>query len=173
VTRYGIIIWVIRMKTHEISKEEYEAAKALMKHNMHKRVDKRLQVIILRYEGLTDAEIGKKLGYARKWVSHLCAEFKRVGLEEYARLKYGGNHRAMSEEEERKILSEFAERAANGQVVTAWEIKLRFDEVRGKDTGRGYIYQLLERHKWRFVVPRSKHPKKASDEEIESSKKLT
>ena len=160
------------MQKHTISKEEYEATKAAAKKNKNKRVDKRLQVILLRYEGLKDVQIGEKLGYSRKVVSQLCAEYKRVGLEEYARHKYGGNHRALSVEEERKILSEFAKKAAEGQIVTAQEIKLRFDEVRGKDTGRGYIYMLLQRHKWRFVMPRSKHPNKASDEEIESSKKL-
>ena len=160
------------MQKHKISTEEYEATKAAIKQNKHKRVDKRLQVIILRYEGMKDVQIGEKLGYSRKRISQLCAEFKRVGLEEYARQKYAGNHRAMSVEEEQKILAEFAEKAVEGQVVTAKEIKVRFDEVRGKDTGRGYIYMLLTRHKWRFVMPRSKHPNKASDEEIESSKKL-
>ena len=160
------------MIKYEISKAEYEATKATAKKNTHKRVDKRLQVILLRYEGMTDAAIGEKLGYDRKRVSQLCSEFKRIGLEEYARLKYGGNNRAMSYEEEEKVLSEFRDRAAKGEVVSAWEIKLRFDEIRGKDTGRGYIYELLERHKWRFVMPRSKHPDKASSEEIEASKKL-
>ena len=160
------------MIKHKISSEEYKATKEAAKKNTNKRVDKRLQVIILRYEGMKDAEIGEKLGYSHKRISQLCAEFKKVGLEEYARHKYGGNHQALTNEEEEKILSEFEERAKKGELVTAKEIKLRFDEIRGKDTGRGYIYMLLARHKWRFVMPRSKHPNKASDEEIDSSKKL-
>ena len=47
-----------------------------------------------------------------------------------------------------------------------------FDEARGKDTGSGYIYMLLKRHGWRKVMPRSKHPKAASEEACEASKKL-
>lgn len=160
------------MQKHKISIEEYEATKAAIKRNKHKRVDKRLQVIILRYEGMKDVQIGEKLGYTRKRISQLCAEFKRVGLEEYARHKYGGNNQALTTEEEEKILTEFSDKAAEGQIVTAQEIKTRFDEVRGKETGRGYIYMVLARHNWRFVMPRSKHPNKASEEEIESSKKL-
>ena len=31
---------------------------------------------------------------------------------------------------------------------------------------------VLERHGWRKVMPRSKHPQKASDEAIEASKKI-
>ena len=58
------------------------------------------------------------------------------------------------------------------EVHTPEEIKAAFDKVRGKDTGRGYIYMLLERHGWRKVMPRSRHPKKASEEVIATSKKL-
>ena len=59
-----------------------------------------------------------------------------------------------------------------GQEVTAKEIKAAFDEVRGKNTGSGYIYMLLKRHGWRKVMPRSKHPKAANEEACEASKKL-
>ncbi len=52
-------------------------------------------------------------------------------------------------------------------------IKKAFDKKRGKDTGRGYVYMLLKRHKVRKVMPRTAHPKKATEEVIEASKKLT
>lgn len=161
------------MKTHIISEQEYNTLKEAARANKHKRVDKRLQVIILRYEGYKDIEIGEKLGYSRKRISQLCAEFKTVGLEAYAKHKYGGNNRALKVDEEREILKDFKERAAQGELVTVQNIKAAFDEKRGKDTGRGYIYELLKRHGWRKVMPRSKHPNKASDEVIEASKKLT
>jgi transposase len=161
------------MKTHIITEEEYMSVKEAAKKNKNKRIDKRLRVIILRYEGKKDSEIGEQLGYTRKRVSQLCAEFKQQGLSEYKRHKYGGNHQALSTEEEHSILSGFREKAESGKVVTVQEIKAAFDAKRGKDTGRGYIYMLLARHKWRMVMPRGKHPKKASDEDIESSKKLT
>ena len=161
------------MKKHNITEAEYEATKEAARKNTHKRVDKRLQVILLRYEGKKDKEIGEKLVYTSKRVSQLCAEFKRVGLEEYARHKYGGNNQSLTDEEENEILDGFKEKASKGEVVTVQEIKAAFDEKRGKDTGRGYIYMLLERHGWRKVMPRSKHPKKASEEAIAASKKLT
>jgi len=70
------------VKKHIITEAEYAAAKAASKRNKNKRVEKRLQVIILRYEGKKDVEIAQKLDYLRKRVSQLCAEFKRVGLDE-------------------------------------------------------------------------------------------
>ena len=164
---------MIKLKKYIITKEEYEAVKEKSRQNKNKRVDKRLQAIILRYEGLKDCEIADKLGYDRKHISLLCSEFKKVGVEEYSRHKYGGNNQALSVEEEKEILDTFREKAEKGEIVTAQDIKKEFDKIRGKDTGRGYIYMLLDRHNWRMVMPRGKHPKKASDEVIEASKKLT
>ena len=166
------MVAVIKMgKIIEITSEEYEAVKAAAKKNKHKRIDKKLQVIILRYEGMTCEEIGKKLGYAKQTISRFCSEFKKNGLEEYIKQKYKGNHRSLSVEEEDAILAEFEEKANKGQIITVQQIKAAFDKKIGKDTGRGYIYMLLKRKKWRKVMPRSKHPKKASQEEIEASKK--
>ena len=34
------------------------------------------------------------------------------------------------------------------------------------------IYRVLHRHGWRKIMPRSRHPKKATPEAIEASKKL-
>jgi transposase len=161
------------MKTYHIGEGEYEAAKALAKKNQNKHIDKRLQVIILRYEGLKDREIGEKLEYHRKRVSQLCAEYARVGLEEYARNKYGGNHRALTYDEEAEILEAFSEKAEKGEVVTTREIKAALDKKRGKDTGKGYVYEVLARHGWRKVMPRSRHPKAADEATVEASKKLT
>ena len=58
------------MKKHKITKEEYEAVKEAAKRNNHKRIEKRLQVIILRYEGKKDREIGEKLYYSllKAWI---------------------------------------------------------------------------------------------------------
>ena len=75
----------------------------------------------------------------------------------------------MSEAKEKEILDHFKDLAESGKVVTAQDIKKAFDEKLGRDTGRGYIYMLLDRNGWRKVMPRSKHPKKADEEAIEAS----
>ena len=36
-----------------------------------------------------------------------------------------------------------------------------------------YVYMLLKRHNWRKIKPRSQHPKKADEETIAASQKLT
>ncbi len=105
-------------------------------------------------------------------ISQLCRRYRGQGLEEFMRNKYTSHRRALTEEQEQEILSKFEEAAKAGKEVTALEIKAAFDEVRGKTTGRGYIYALLRRHGWRKVMPRPKHPKAANEEACEASKKL-
>ena len=154
------------MAKYKITEEEYTKVKALTKANQNKCVDKRLKVILHRYEGMTYQKIAEKLGYTKNHVSKLCADFKQQGIAQYARHKYGGNNQAIETEKEQEILEGFKQKAEAGQVVTVSDIKKAFDAYRGKDTGRGYIYMLLRRHKWHMAAPRGKHPNSASDEEI-------
>lgn len=157
---------------YHITETEYKAIAEKEKKTRDKRISKRLKVLMLRYEGKSNPEIAAKLDISTDRLSHLISEYKRVGLEEYVRVKYTGNNRNMSYKEEQEILDRFSEAAKAGHILTVKEIKAAFDEKLGRDTGRGYIYMLLDRHGWRKLKPRSKHPKKASDEEIAASKKL-
>ena len=160
------------MKKHIISEKEYKEIREKIKQNQNKHIDKRLQVLKMRYEGKKDREIGEKLELHRKRVSQLCAEYKAVGLEEYSRRKYGGNNRNMSEEEEKAFLRQYEEAAKRGEIITIGEIAKAYDEAVGKDhESKSVVYSLLDRHKWREIVPRPKHPESASKEEIEESKK--
>ena len=78
----------------------------------------------------------------------------------------------MSYEEETKLIEPFKERAEKGQLVEVSEIKARYEEAVGHSIGGSQIYYVLKRHGWRKVMPRSRHPKKASEEVIATSKKL-
>ena len=83
------------------------------------------------------------------------------------------NHRNMSYEEEATLLESFKERARAGQIVEVKEIVVAYENKLGRAVGsNSQIYNVLARHKWRKIMPRSKHPDKASDEVIEASKKL-
>ncbi len=160
------------MRKQTISAEEYKEIVAAEKATQDKQISRKLRALMLRYEGLSNEEAGKKLGLCSVRISQLVNEYKKTGLESFIKKKYGGNHRSMAEAEEEEILNHFREQAEAGQVIVVADIKRAFDEKLGRDTGRGYIYMLLERHEWRKVMPRKKHPKKADDETIEASKKL-
>jgi transposase len=78
----------------------------------------------------------------------------------------------MSLEEEKSFLEMYKAQAAQGQLVEVGTIKKAYEEKVGHSIGGSQIYYVLHRHKWRKIMPRSKHPNKASDEAIEASKKL-
>jgi len=163
----------IEQRKNEVSPCEYELLLCKIKQNKLKRVDRRLQVIKLYLQGRDKQEIADKTDFTLRWVNNLIKSYKKQGLEEFARHKYGGNNRAMSVAQEEEILAKFKDDSEDGKLVVAHTIKKAFDNKRGKNTGRGYIYMLLKRHKARKIMPRPAHPKKASDEAIEASKKLT
>ena len=79
----------------------------------------------------------------------------------------------MSYDEEEAFLTDYKKLAERGQLVEVSAIKQAYEEKVGHSIGKGQIYRVLHRHGWRKVMPRSKHPNKASDEAIEASKKLT
>ena len=161
------------MTRYTISQEEYQRLVEAEKQCKNKRISKKLSVLLVRFSGKSITETAEKMDCSIRTVARLVAEYKENGLEEFMKNKYGGNHRSLSAEEEREILSRFEKKAQDGQIITAQDIKKAFDERIGKDTGSGYIYMLLKRHGWRKVMPRAKHPKKANEEAIEASKKLT
>ena len=165
--------WVIEMSQFQVSTEEYEAIKQAEKETKDKNISRRLRVLMLRYEGWKVREIAEMLGMRINSISQLCRRYKEQGLEEFKRNKYTSHRQALTNEQEQAILSKFEEAAEAGHEITAQEIKAEFDKVRGKDTGRGYIYMLLKRHGWRKVMPRPRHPKAASEEACEASKKLS
>ena len=78
----------------------------------------------------------------------------------------------MSFAEEEELLAPFKEQAERGELVEVAAIEAAYREAVGHSIGSGQIYYVLHRHGWRKVMPRSKHPKKATEEVIETSKKL-
>ena len=156
----------------QISKEEYEIVCNEIKKKKNKNIVRRLTVIKLLYENYTNKYIAKKLDYSEKYITELSRTFKNQGIELFIKNKQVGNHRTISFENEAKILASFTQKSEQGIIITPHEIKEELEIQSGKAMTIGNIYKILKRHNWRMVMPRSKHPKVASKEEQDSSKKL-
>ena len=158
---------------YKFSDEEIRSIERSRKINKDKRAETRLKALELRAKGASAKEVSEQTGLHTGTVTHLVAKYRSRGLEAISGNHYGGNHRNMSTEEEAAILSPFKERAAKGELVSVSEITRAYQDKVDHPISSGQIYYVLHRHGWRKVMPRSKHPKKASDEEIAASKKLT
>jgi transposase len=159
--------------TYIISKTQAEEITGIRKTVKDKRVDKRLWAVQLRGEGMDNPEIAEKLDTSAKVISRWVSAYCNGGIEALMGGKFGGNRRNISFEKETQFLSEFEALAKKGQLIEVSEIKQAYENLVGHSIGGGQIYRVLNRHGWRKVMPRSKHPQKASDEEVEASKKLT
>lgn len=158
---------------YKFTEAELEAIRAARKANKNKRAETRLKALQLRAEGGAAKDIAAIVGYHPGHITHLVQKYRQGGLEAITGNHYGGNHRNMSFDEEEKLLSPFLEQSKKGQIVVVNEIKEAYEQAVGHPIGNGQIYGVLRRHGWRKVMPRSRHPKKASEEDIASSKKLT
>ncbi len=158
---------------YSYSEQDLEIIKAARKNNRDKQVERRLKAIELRIAGKKAKEIAEITEFHPAYIVQLMAKYRNGGIEAITGNHYGGNRRNMSIAEEAKLLEPFRQRASQGQMIEVSEIKAAYEKAVGHRIGGSQIYYVLRRHGWRKVMPRSKHPKKASDEVIEASKKLT
>ena len=159
-------------KSYEISQSQLLEIEAARKKNRNKNVERRLYVLVMRAEGKSLEEISEKTGYHISTASKLIARYMRDGISAIAENHYKGNRRNMSFEEEAAILVPFIERAERGEMVDIKEIAAAYQKAVPHKISDTQIYYVLHRHGWRKIMPRSRHPKKASEEAIEASKKL-
>jgi transposase len=166
---------MLMSRRYQFSERELTELQALRKRNKDKNVEKRIKALLLYASGEKCEKIAEQTGYAKTYITELVSRYRKNGLSVIAGGNYGGNHRNLSFAEEEALLERFRQAAASGQMIEVKEIKLAYEKAIGRsiDKSRGQIYDVLRRHGWRKVKPRSKHPNKASEEEIESSKKLT
>ena len=78
----------------------------------------------------------------------------------------------MSLEQERNFLQPFFARAAQGEIATGEEMKLAFEAEVKHAVHITSIYRLLDRHGWRKLVPRPRHPKADPEEQAAFKKTL-
>ena len=158
-------IHIYRGKKQEI--REYR------ENNRDKRIEKRLEALEMRAEGKRNKEISEKTGFHTQYITVLVSRYKTKGIASIVENHYRGNRRNLSYAEEEQILEPFRKAAKEGKLIAISEIEKTYREAVGHSIGTAQIYYVLHRHGWRKIMPRSKHPKKASEEVIEVSKKLT
>lgn len=160
-------------KKYEISEEIAKEIRTKIKKYKKTTAYTKLQTIMLAGEGTEYKEIAKITGYHYNHVKILIKEYCINGFDKFVEDKRkGGNHCNLAKEEEVKLLDKYKEEAENGQIITPMEIKKDYDKAIGRKSGVSTFYGFLKRNNWRKVKPRGQHPKKASEEDIEASKKL-
>ena len=160
------------MSKQKFTEEEKAEIEKTRKENRDKKAEKRLEALSMRAEGKRNKEISEKTGFHIQYITMLVTRYKTNGINSIVGNHYKGNRRNLTYEEEEQILEPYRKAAEEGKLITVQEIETAYREKVGHSIGTSQIYYVLHRHGWRKIMPRSRHPKKASEEDIESSKKL-
>jgi transposase len=93
-------------------------------------------------------------------VRRVISNYNRLGLAAVETPGKGGRrHEYMSVEQERNFLQPFSARAARGEIATGEDIQRAFEAEVKHTVHITSTYRLLDRHRWRKLVPRPRHRK--------------
>ena len=133
---------------------------------------RRMEAVALRGEGKSNQEVADIKKYNKSYVSRLVSDFIKHGMDSFVDKRSGGNNKNLTQSQEVNFLDSFKKDAEEGKIITIDEIARAYDKLTNKERkSNSTVYYLLEKHGWRTVMPRGQHPKKASEAEIEASKK--
>jgi transposase len=121
----------------------------------------RVQCVLIRAMlGSSAAEIAQLLGWSTATVHVLHSRWAREGDAVFeVRGRGGRRHQYLTLEQEVQLLAPFVQRAEAGGMLTVTEIQRAYGQRLGRAVAPSTIYRLLQRHGWRKVVPRPRHPK--------------
>lgn len=121
----------------------------------------RIQCVLIRATlGSSAAQIAQLLGWSTATVHVMHSRWAKEGEALFEVGGRGGRrHQYLTPEQEKALLTPFVERAEAGGMLTVADIQQAYREQTGKAVAPSTVYRLLERHGWRKVVPRPRHPK--------------
>ena len=135
------------------------------------REQTRLLCLRLRMErAYSSRQIADIVDCSEGLVKKVIGDYGREGLAGILRGSFGGNRRNLSYAEEEKLLVPFLAKAEKGQMLIVSDIHRAYESVLGREVPNSTIYRMLDRHNWRKVMPRPRHPK-ANPGEQEAYKK--
>ena len=108
--------------------------------------------------GLSIEQTAAALGVSVGWACQLRRRFITAGHLVQRTRPAQGPRAYFSPAEEEALLEPFVERARQGQIVVAAEIRAALEQRLGKRTAPSTVYNLLRRHGWRKLAPDRVHP---------------
>jgi transposase len=112
----------------------------------------------------TAEAIATCVGVSKSLVAKTIAHYNKGGIQAIQVKRVGGRYRSyLRSEEEERFLEPLYQKAEQGAFITAEDIKKAYEQQIGRIVHTTTISRLLQRHGWRKIVPRRKHPKAETD----------
>lgn len=162
----------MNVKKFEFSDEEREEILKEYQLDHPVRAYKRLLALKLKAtDGMRSDEVARIVEISPSSVNKIVNRYKTEGMPAIVGKRHRGEHRYMTDEQEEAFLAPFMEMAEAGKIVEITDIYNAYQEAIGHRATRNAIYYILKKHGWRKIMPRGRHPKKASEEAIAAYKK--
>src|ERR1700691_2916446 len=121
----------------------------------------RIRMVLLRENGMTQPAIAEAMGVSLSTVNRAHMDFDYGGIKALKPKPSGGRQREnMTLAEEKLLLARFANAAGAGEMLNIHDLKRAYEQAIGRHTSNSTIYNLLDRHHWRKLMPRPFHPKR-------------
>lgn len=121
----------------------------------------RLQMVLLRESGMTQPAIAEAMGVSLSTVNRAHMAYDQGGIKALKPKPCGGRQRQnMTIAAERALLARFAKAAGAGEMLNIHDLKSAYEQAIGHPTSNSTIYNLLDRHRWRKLMPRPFHPQR-------------
>jgi transposase len=141
-----------------------EAAKSVFQL-MHEAKDldqyKRMQAIYFRACFKEKAhKISERTGLSIGTIWNIHNRWKRYGAHIFEVKNTGGRLREnLTLEEEKNLLKQFKKEGEDGGILEVKVIHEAYKKALGKNIALSTTYRMLDRHNWRKIMPRPRHPK--------------
>jgi len=121
----------------------------------------RIQLVLLRESGMTQPSIAAVMGVSLSTVNRVHMAYDGGGPAALKSKPSGGRKREnMTLAEEKALLARFAKAAGAGEMLNIHDLKVAYEKAIGHKTSNSTVYNLLDRHGWRKLMPRPFHPKR-------------
>ena len=121
----------------------------------------RIRMVLLREGNMTQPAIAEAMGVSLSTVNRAHMAYGQGGIKALKPKPCGGRQRQnMTIAAEQALLARFAKAAGAGEMLNIHDLKSAYEQAIGHPTSNSTIYNLLDRHHWRKLMPRPFHPQR-------------
>jgi transposase len=143
------------------TKKQIRQLKTALRWNIPVAQRERIQMVLLRESGMTQPAIAEAMGVSLSTVNRAHMAYDGGGIKALKPKPIGGRQREnITLSEEKALLAGFAKAAGAGEMLNIHDLKATYEQTIGHPTSNSTIYNLLDRHGWRKLMPRPFHPKR-------------
>jgi transposase len=143
------------------TKKQIRQLKTALRWKIPAAQRERIQMVLLRESGMTQPAIAEAMGVSLSTVNRAHMAYDGGGIKALKPKPIGGRQREnMTLSKEKALLAGFVRAAGAGEMLNIHDLKAAYEQAIGHPTSNSTVYNLLDRHDWRKLMPRPFHPKR-------------